>query len=73
MTDLRGIVSCIGHDGECCADREQQQREAARYRFLRDATADAAKLEALNRANKDPQTPDEFDAAVDLAMSRFPN
>ena len=48
-------------------------KDAARYRFLREAGSDAAKMDALNRANKDPQTPEEFDAAVDMAMSEFPN
>lgn len=48
-------------------------KDAARYRVLRDAAHDAAKMEALNKANRDPQTPEEFDAAVDRAMDETPN
>ena len=54
-------------------NRENDLRDAARYRFIREAAHDAAKLEALNKENRDPQTREEFDAAVDKAMSKFPN
>jgi len=42
--------------------------DAARYRFIREAGSNPARIEALNKANRDPQTPAEFDAAVDTAM-----
>ena len=67
------IIGCIGHDGECCVNRENDLRDAARYRSIREAAHDAATLEALNTENRDPQTREEFDAAVDKAMSKFPN
>ena len=70
---IKPIIGCIGHDGECCVNRENDLRDAARYRFIREAACDAAKLEALNKENKDPQTREEFDTAVDQAMSKFPN
>ena len=70
---IKPIIGCIGHDGECCVNRERDVRDAARYRFIREAAYDAAKLEALNKENKDPQTREEFDTAVDQAMSKFPN
>ena len=69
----RPVIGCIGHDGECCVNRERDVRDAARYRFIREAAHDAAKLEELNKANRDPQTREEFDSAVDTAMSKFPN
>ena len=70
---IKPIIGCIGHDGECCVNRENDLRDAARYRFIREAACDAAKLETLNKENKDPQTREEFDTAVDQAMSKFPN
>lgn len=69
----RPVIGCIGHDGECCVNRDRDVRDAARYRFVREAAHDAAKLEALNKANRAPQTREEFDSAVDTAMSKFPN
>lgn len=54
-------------------DAMNSWKDAARYRFLREAAHNAAKMEALNKANRDPQTPEEFDAAVDRAMDEAIN
>ena len=29
-----GQIGCIGHDGDCCKEREQEQKDAARFRFM---------------------------------------
>ena len=33
--ERKPVIGCIGHDGECCVSREQEQMDAARYRWLR--------------------------------------
>ena len=76
-----GPSACIleaGHHGKhkyddiAIAYEVELRKDAERYRFLRCAANDAAKMEALNKANREPQTPAEFDAAVDVAM-QVPN
>ena len=73
-----GPSACIleeGHYGNhqygdiATAYEVELRKDAERYRFLREAAHDAAKIEALNMANREPQTPAEFDAAVDIAMT----
>ena len=29
------MIGCIGHDGDCCKDREQDLKDAERYRWLK--------------------------------------
>lgn len=50
------------------AKYEAAQKDAERYRFIREAAYDSAKMEQLNKANRDPQSRAEFDSAVDKAM-----
>ena len=47
---------------------EAALKDAERYRFIRESAYDSAKMERLNKANRDPQTREEFDGAVDAAM-----
>jgi len=41
VTTKRGnkMIGCIGHDGDCCKGREQERKDAERYRWLRAANA----------------------------------
>ena len=36
MSKENGMIGCIGHDGDCCKDREELERDAARYRWLKE-------------------------------------
>jgi len=29
------VIGCIGHDGDCCKDRDAEKIDAARYRWLK--------------------------------------
>lgn len=68
--ELERRIGCIGHDGECCANREQEKIDAARYRWLRDRLA----IEDIERIEREffgePEEAESIktDIAVDAAM-----
>jgi len=68
------MIGCIGHDGDCCRDRERIEKDAARYRWLRDsnrippdAPADCHIL-VCAASGEDVLWGSEMDRAVDSAM-----
>ncbi len=63
------MIGCIGHDGDCCKGREQEKKDAERYRWLRKflSTKDMSIL--LGRGTRDePDERDAIDTAIDAHL-----
>ncbi|MDQ5959291.1 MAG: hypothetical protein QG592_370 [Pseudomonadota bacterium] len=60
-------IGCIGHDGDCCKNRERDKRDAARYRWWRKHASDDMQWYLFGRTIS---TPKEMDAETDKAMKR---
>ena len=65
---LERIIGCVGHGGECCKTRDNEKLDAARYRFLRLAGFDDSVMKLLEATNAEPETPEQFDETIDIAM-----
>jgi hypothetical protein len=58
-----GQIVCIGHDGDCCKTREQDLKDAARYRWLR-----ASDFDVFGSPHAVDLAGEELDKAIDAAM-----
>lgn len=75
--ERKPVIGCIGHDGECCVNREQEQRDASRYRWLRRQPNDvsAPRIDVVQWTEADESANEgeglrmeALDAAIDDAM-----
>jgi len=62
------MIGCIGHDGDCCTDREALQKDAERYRFLKSQHKEP-EGDFWVEQNWAPSIKD-LDAAIDEAMEK---